>query len=70
VVRAEVTGLEPTDVIEPAGYAEVTLNAGIVRVVRTDAIIGAFFVTPAGVGSSITDGRVCPDSGLAYQDRS
>jgi hypothetical protein len=66
-VLAQVTGIQSSDVVERAGYAEVASERWIIRVTRDGQIIGSFFGSPAGGGSFIHYGRVCSSSGLAYR---
>jgi hypothetical protein len=66
-VLAQVTGIQSSDVVEGAGYTETASDRWIVRVTRDGLIIGSFFGSPAGGGSFVHDGRVCPSSGLAYR---
>jgi hypothetical protein len=66
-VLAQVTGIQSSDVVERAGYPEVASGRWVVRVTRDGQVIGSFFGSPAGVGSFVDDGRVCPGSGLAYR---
>ena len=63
-----MAGIEPTDIVEPAGYTESTWPTSIVRVTREDHVIGSFWVSEAGATwSMIDDGHECPSSGLAYR---
>jgi hypothetical protein len=66
-VLAQVTGIQSSDVVERAGYAETASDRWIVRVTRDGQVIGSFFGSPAGGGSFVQDGRVCPSSDLAYR---
>ncbi|MEP6665353.1 MAG: hypothetical protein ABJA81_02795 [Nocardioidaceae bacterium] len=68
IVRTRVTGIQPTDVVEPAGYTQGTWSTSIIRVTRDGQVIGSFRVSDAGATwSMIDDGHVCSSSGLAYR---
>lgn len=60
IVRAFVTGLQPQDEFEMAGFPK---GEPIVRVVRDGQAVGVFWFVRSGL---IVEGRVCPSSGLAY----
>ncbi len=69
IVRKRVSGLEASDLVEPAGYAETTTDSQV-RIVRDGTVIALYHFLPDGHGGWLVDrSERCSDVQLGWSDQ-